>query len=402
MCTVGILSWLYPTKLPRWVVSRDLLFLIGALILWGLIVADGFIYLYESIILIAFYIFYVTLVVVESKPNYLNRLIGGPQLENNPQPAIANSPKGMGAIAFLGNTVSDPNEEDDYDIDYFELHRHYVDSHNLHRLPSPISAHSRQHASNYGSTAHHPEDVLDYNGEFYRDEGYSLKEYEILVHLFPIIFIWPELTAIEAILEIIKAPLVFIFNLTVPVIHERHLLPKNEYSSIQLSSEIVLETEQEEICVYPRFLLLAQLFLCPLTVCGCLKILSNEVLGIKVWIIDIFIGIIFSAIGFVLTKKDPVTKYAKFLTFFGFTESVFYIIVLSGELVNLIEAIGFIFELRSSILGLTLFAVGNSFGGYKLVDIELVTDISLAKTGSRTLAMSACYGAPMLSNLHFK
>jgi sodium/potassium/calcium exchanger 6 len=111
---------------------------------------------------------------------------------------------------------------------------------------------------------------------------------------------------------------------------------------------------------------------------------------LPLWTITLMVGALFSFIAYNLTKRTPVSTYAKFLTIFGFFQAIVYIIAISNELVSLLETFGIIFGIKSSILGLTVFAFGNSIG-------EFVTNYSLAKLGSRTMAITACYGGPMLS-----
>jgi sodium/potassium/calcium exchanger 6 len=92
-----------------------------------------------------------------------------------------------------------------------------------------------------------------------------------------------------------------------------------------------------------------------------------------------------------VTKRTTTSHYAKWFTLYGFLQSVIFMIGISRELVNLFEAFGVLSGIKSSVLGMTLFAFGNSIG-------ELITNYSLAKMGSRTMAMCACFGGPMFSN----
>lgn len=59
---------------------------------------------------------------------------------------------------------------------------------------------------------------------------------------------------------------------------------------------------------------------------------------------------------------------------------------------NLIQAIGHVFGLSDSILGLTVFALGNSTA-------DLVADYTIAQMGYPVMAISACYGGPLLNIL---
>jgi sodium/potassium/calcium exchanger 6 len=57
-----------------------------------------------------------------------------------------------------------------------------------------------------------------------------------------------------------------------------------------------------------------------------------------------------------------------------------------------LKTIGVILNISDSLLGLTIFAVGNSLG-------DLVADITVARLGYPVMALSACFGGPMLNIL---
>ena len=58
----------------------------------------------------------------------------------------------------------------------------------------------------------------------------------------------------------------------------------------------------------------------------------------------------------------------------------------------MLKSIGVIFNISDAILGLTIFAGGNSLG-------DLVADITIAKLGYPVMALSACFGGPMMNIL---
>jgi Ca2+/Na+ antiporter len=349
MCTVGLISIFYPTKLPRWIIARDLTFLLVALILFAAVIFDGYIYFWESVLLLAYYLAYVSIVIFYSlyqqKPVTQSNLIG---IEET-------IPVNRAKVRNIG--VEQLFDDPDFDVDYFQPELHYKKS----QIVDIHGSYRRSNAYQHDTTQ---EDILNYQTmDLDPPNLFDLEYHETLLHLFPIVFEWDELDSVKMYYEILKTPLILVFNLTVPVIHERHLEPRDEYTQISLSTDITLETLQEEICAYPRFLLTTQLFLAPISVSICLRVVGSTFIGVPIWFWSLCLGGVLSYTGFHLTKRDPVIKYAKLLTFFGFIQSVFYIIALSGELVSLIEALGHIYQLKSSVLGLTLFAVGNSLGG---------------------------------------
>lgn len=56
------------------------------------------------------------------------------------------------------------------------------------------------------------------------------------------------------------------------------------------------------------------------------------------------------------------------------------------------QTLGHVFNLSDAILGLTIFAIGNSLG-------DLVANVTVARMGYPLMALSACFGGPMLNIL---
>ncbi|KAK2803570.1 hypothetical protein FQN51_003332 [Onygenales sp. PD_10] len=81
-----------------------------------------------------------------------------------------------------------------------------------------------------------------------------------------------------------------------------------------------------------------------------------------------------------------------FIAFLGFAVAIAWISTLASEVVNLLKTIGVVLSISDSLLGLTIFAVGNSLG-------DLVADITIARLGYPVMALSACFGGPMLNIL---
>ena len=90
------------------------------------------------------------------------------------------------------------------------------------------------------------------------------------------------------------------------------------------------------------------------------------------------------------TGKPP--RWRFLLCFLGFVVSVTWISTIANEVVGVLKALGVILGISDAILGLTVFAVGNSLG-------DLVADITVARLGYPVMALSACFGGPMLNIL---
>jgi sodium/potassium/calcium exchanger 6 len=94
----------------------------------------------------------------------------------------------------------------------------------------------------------------------------------------------------------------------------------------------------------------------------------------------------------VTTRPDRAPRWHGALCMLGFCVSIAWISTIAGEVVGVLKALGIIFNISDAILGLTVFAVGNSLG-------DLVADITVAQLGYPVMAFSACFGGPMLNIL---
>ncbi|KAJ3503447.1 hypothetical protein NLJ89_g8430 [Agrocybe chaxingu] len=75
----------------------------------------------------------------------------------------------------------------------------------------------------------------------------------------------------------------------------------------------------------------------------------------------------------------------------GFCVAIVWIMAIADEVVNVLQTFGLIFGLSDAIIGLTIFAVGNSLA-------DLVANMSVA-VFAPIMGFSACFGGPMLNIL---
>lgn len=73
----------------------------------------------------------------------------------------------------------------------------------------------------------------------------------------------------------------------------------------------------------------------------------------------------------------------------GFMCGIVWIYVVASEIVSIAQALGLTLGVSEEILGLTVIGFGNSLG-------DLVTNLTLARMGYPMMAISACFGGPML------
>lgn len=95
-----------------------------------------------------------------------------------------------------------------------------------------------------------------------------------------------------------------------------------------------------------------------------------------------------------LTTTTPTRppQWRTVLCLLGFAVSIAWISSIANEVVGVLKTLGVILNMSDAILGLTIFAVGNSLG-------DLVADITVARLGFPVMALSACFGGPMLNIL---
>ncbi|KAL8717989.1 MAG: hypothetical protein Q9225_004832 [Loekoesia sp. 1 TL-2023] len=145
-----------------------------------------------------------------------------------------------------------------------------------------------------------------------------------------------------------------------------------------------------------RWLVAIQLFTAPLFIVLLVWANTDTDLKPRNLLLPCLYSLIASLIAFgllvLLTTPSNPPKYRYLLCYFGFVVSIAWISTIANEVVGVLKAFGVILGISDAILGLTIFAVGNSLG-------DLVADITVARLGFPVMALSACFGGPMLNIL---
>lgn len=101
------------------------------------------------------------------------------------------------------------------------------------------------------------------------------------------------------------------------------------------------------------------------------------VLGI---LFSLLVSLAFLALLVVLTTEQKRPKYYSTLSFLGFIISIAWISTIAGEVVGVLKTFGVVLGISEALLGLTIFAAGNSVG-------DLVANITMARLNYPVMAL---------------
>ncbi|CZT18068.1 related to sodium-calcium exchangers [Ramularia collo-cygni] len=175
---------------------------------------------------------------------------------------------------------------------------------------------------------------------------------------------------------------------------------RSDWSSPMISAEpqtLQATDMQAEPQLWNRWLTIIQLFTAPIFILLAIYIQAPDALPPSWLIRPSLICLLISVVLLVplLLTTTPFHRphpYRIILSLVGFVVSIAWISAIASQVVGALKALAVILNMSHAIMGLTIFAVGNSLG-------DLVADVTVAKLGYPVMALSACFGGPMLNIL---
>ncbi|CEH13334.1 K-dependent Na :Ca2 antiporter [Ceraceosorus bombacis] len=122
------------------------------------------------------------------------------------------------------------------------------------------------------------------------------------------------------------------------------------------------------------------------------KILLALLIGLGLGVVVFLIGIRAKIHGGAWNSRQSILAAGMARCCLGFLVSVMWIMTIVDEVVTILQTVGVIMGLSDAILGLTVFAMGNSLG-------DLVANVTIARMGHPVMAISACFAGPLLNLL---
>lgn len=177
-----------------------------------------------------------------------------------------------------------------------------------------------------------------------------------------------------------------------------HAYPQKQGHSLVIPENHVAmpKSDHSEPKQWNRWLVCLQLFTAPIFTVMITWANLDEEHDVRSLFWYILCSLLFSFICLLIllatTTPDHPPKYRSLFCFLGFAVAIAWISTIASEVVGVLKALGVILGISDAILGLTIFAVGNSLG-------DLVADTTIARLGFPVMALSACFGGPMLNTL---
>ncbi|KAI9276022.1 Sodium/calcium exchanger protein-domain-containing protein [Sporodiniella umbellata] len=436
----GSMCAIKPFRAKKFSFIRDVSFFTCAILLVMMIVSDGLIHLYEGIILIVFYVIYVLVVVggnyyMKRRSNYLNLVERARSEYEENERDIDN--------LIRGNIL---NSEPDRNADEMELYDEGFETegyqelmhsrNNTHpglriraslfsaiefqdvvqslqdtsgnfqyRRRQPMAASSSYERYTDNVSLHTPEtrqgdqvdDSVDtvqhWTQKIFSPSTYRLRR-EIVFCLFPTLVDFRQKPFFSKISSAMSAPVVFLLTITLPVVDKRGSgnIELNDETAELLHGRFEEDRHQESVATrrdWNKWLTATQLIGAPALI-SFILVTQVGLPSVIIFPVILGTGVILSTLFWLTTSQRRRPRLYWLMCFVGFGVAIFWIFFIANEVVSVLQAVGMALGISEAVLGLTIFAMGNSLG-------DFVANVTMAKLGYPLMAMSACFGGPMLN-----
>ncbi|KAJ3327411.1 hypothetical protein HDU76_011850 [Blyttiomyces sp. JEL0837] len=419
-------------RIPRRPFARDVLFLIGCVAILLAMIIDGKITALESLGLMAYYLIYVTVVIVGS---YVYKQMKAAQRQESSRAAAHAASRAasrvtsrMGTVTELVNPEGDapelewpiddeeeqdpstlamgtPRNSEFYSTDTRSLY-HVRGSAFLPHLnselfpflsgitsaaeleiagtPAKINLPDGSSAAAVGGDEEEMDASVVRKPSSGEGDFLSLSK-GMAETLFPVVHAWGTISWRGKVLSVLTVPIVFLLKLSIPVVHRSEvekLDRRGNDAGDELNSLIARDLDNEQDDEDDET---AEVFLHKRTLKDRLT-LENLQFLVNIQIIPIIFGFVLvepaglaqvlltfllsAGLGFSLAASmrhfgKLITPYSLLVlkAFCGFIMSIVWIYIVAREVVGLLQIVGVILGVDDAVMGLTLFAVGNSLGG---------------------------------------
>ena len=400
----GSMALVKPFHVVKASLIRDCLFLIIAVIFLICVMVDGYLRLWHCTVMLVFYIAYVSFVMswhwwlsrrVKTKNGSGIGITEGDNIIHPPsteQTSLLNGSSNYEQARLKGKPGfwEDWSDGPDHRID--------------HRTISPSI--SSTFAFRHHEFLKHQHDVREYPGSSHNGHSQMVLEqqptqsiedhksnafnhYSKIRHVARILFPdLPNLNEASVIHRIIGIPIAMIsliVKLTVPVADESSKDDQGTDGDHNIS-----QTPEH----WDRWLLILQGFIAPQFMSAIIWYqLSEDPSKLSLQAMACLGGsILFACIILLTSNSTRRPRWYPFISIAGFIISVAWISTVADEMVSVLKALGVSCNISEAVLGLTVFAVGNSLD-------DLVANISVAQHRHPVMALSACFGGPLLNIL---
>ncbi|KAF9123130.1 hypothetical protein BGW39_009237 [Mortierella sp. 14UC] len=212
---------------------------------------------------------------------------------------------------------------------------------------------------------------------------------------FPTLLSWKDKSLFVKVLAIASIPIVLLLTLTLPVVdlkEDNDTLVGSQTDGSPVEAKVTNPEDGSNLYNgWCQGATLVQMIVAPVFITAVVASAADESLLVPI-LAALGVGIVMSTLIFYFSTESKPPKFYEAFAFFGFLVAMTWIFVVANEVVGILQAVGMILGVSDAILGLTVFAMGNSLG-------DLVSNITIAKMGFPQMAFSACFGGPLLNML---